>query len=237
MPCTNECGKTTQRQNLETHIANQCPLTIINCDFKHVGCEVKLPRKDMPAHITENVTQHVSLHTESYKEVISQLKEENKQLEQQVAKLTQDLKLQQICTPICPAEFTMINFEQHKLDDDEWISPPFYTHPKGYKMDINVRANNFGSTPDNTVIGVRLMKGECDDQLKWPFHGTVTIKLLSQEDKDFYAVDIHIIENKRVLKKEDQPEWPSVNLILYTLQSKYTKNDCLKLCAFQYKRF
>ena len=132
--CSNKCGKTIKRQHLKTHISNDCPLKIVDCDFSHVGCEVKLPHKDMVAHVTENVIKHVSLHAQNYKQVVSQLdqlKEENKQLKQQVAKLThaknyrdkeneqlkqqvdkltQDLKLQQICTPICPVEFTMTYF-------------------------------------------------------------------------------------------------------------------------------
>ena len=73
--CTNTYGKTITRQNLNDHVSNDCPLTVkcINCDFSHVGCEAKLPRKDMLAHLTKNVIQHVSLHAASHK----QLKNEN----------------------------------------------------------------------------------------------------------------------------------------------------------------
>ena len=133
--CTNGCGKSIKIQHLKDHISNDCPLTVINCEFSHVGCKVKLLRKDIPAHFAENVIKHVSLQAKSYKEEISQLKEENKQLKQHIDKLTQDLKLQQICTPICPAEFTMTNFEQYRIEKEAWFSPPFHTHTKGYKMD------------------------------------------------------------------------------------------------------
>ena len=44
----------------------------------------------------------------------------------------------------------------------------------------HVRVNSLNrtcrETPD-AFIGVRLMKGEFDDHLKWPFNGTVTIKI------------------------------------------------------------
>ena len=38
-----------------------CPLTAISCDFVNVGCLVKLPRKDMPEHLRENLLTHTSL--------------------------------------------------------------------------------------------------------------------------------------------------------------------------------
>ena len=59
--CPNECGSFPQRQNLDSHVADECPLTTINCDFVHVGCGVKLPRKDMPEHLRENLLTHTSL--------------------------------------------------------------------------------------------------------------------------------------------------------------------------------
>ncbi len=61
VPCPNECGSTLQRQNLDSHVADECPLTTINCDFHHVGCAVKLPRQDMPEHQRENLLTHISL--------------------------------------------------------------------------------------------------------------------------------------------------------------------------------
>ena len=30
---------------------------------------------------------------------------------------------------VFPTELTMTNLEQHKIDNDHWYSPPFYTHP------------------------------------------------------------------------------------------------------------
>ncbi len=61
VPCPNQCGSTIQRQNIDSHVADECPLTTINCDFHHVGCAVKLPRQDMPEHQRENLLTHISL--------------------------------------------------------------------------------------------------------------------------------------------------------------------------------
>ena len=59
--CPNQCGSFPQRQSIESHIDNECPLTTISCDFHHAGCIVKLPRKDMPEHLRENLVTHISL--------------------------------------------------------------------------------------------------------------------------------------------------------------------------------
>ena len=72
LPCPNQCGSFPQRQNIENHIDNECPLTTINCDFHHVGCAVKLPRKDMPEHLRENLLTHTSLLSKSYVKILKE---------------------------------------------------------------------------------------------------------------------------------------------------------------------
>ena len=59
--CPNECGSFPQSQKLDGHVADECPLMTISCDFVHVGCVVKQPRKDMPEHVRENLLTHTSL--------------------------------------------------------------------------------------------------------------------------------------------------------------------------------
>ncbi|XP_064385150.1 TNF receptor-associated factor 6-like [Halichondria panicea] len=61
VPCPNQCGSPIQHQNIDSHIADECSLTTINCDFHHIGCAVKLARQDMPEHLRENLLTHISL--------------------------------------------------------------------------------------------------------------------------------------------------------------------------------
>ena len=58
-----------------------------------------------------------------------------------------------------PTERTMISFEQHKVNGDSWYSPPFYTHPRGYKMCLCVSANGSGAGK-----GTRLSVGLPDER-------------------------------------------------------------------------
>ena len=52
---------------IESKVSSDESLTVINCDFKHVGCEVRLPQKDMPAHLEQAVVHHLSKQAEAVK--------------------------------------------------------------------------------------------------------------------------------------------------------------------------
>ena len=59
--CPNDCDEYKfERQKLESHLREQCPLVLVNCPFSYAGCETQLPRKDMPEHVKQNVT-HLTL--------------------------------------------------------------------------------------------------------------------------------------------------------------------------------
>ena len=257
--CPKKCSsETLERQNLESHISNDCPLTIVDCDFKHVGCKVRLPRKDLSTHLIESLVVHVSLQTKR----LVDLEKENKQLKQKVDDLTEDVKtrdcsnslLQQqleklkkdlgayeIGTPLCPVEITMTDFEQHKKDKDDYYSPPFYTHPKGYKMCLWVFAGGHGDGA-NTHISPYLvfMKGEYDEHLKWPFRGEFTIKILSQNGDERQDMERSLTFTtgtpdkycSRVTDgKRAKYGWGHSKFISHTrLKPRYLQNDCLKFC-------
>ncbi len=64
------CEWTGELRQLDEHLNTDpqpekqldgCPLTAINCDFHHVGCAVKLPRQDMPQHVSTSIHRHMSL--------------------------------------------------------------------------------------------------------------------------------------------------------------------------------
>ena len=60
--CPNECGHDNlQHHNFEEHLSNHCPLSLVECEFSHAGCDIKLYRKDLPTHLTDNIITHMSL--------------------------------------------------------------------------------------------------------------------------------------------------------------------------------
>ena len=194
LPCPNKCDEipegfqyAIERRDLERHVKEECLLTVVVCDFHYAGCEVRLPRKDMASHLAESLVTHMSLMaahgrktaTEAQRALeerdmqIAQLQREQTELARENKSLKDQLELHShLCTP--PVTFTMTDFAQHKRNKDTWYSPPFYTHPHGYKMCVKV------SHKDRLFIGVSLMRGEFDDQLLWPFQQLVYIRILNQ---------------------------------------------------------
>ena len=107
VPCPNECGANPEHQNLEHHVNKDCPLTVVNCDFHYAGCEVQLPRKDMPAHLAENIVSHMA-QLATYKQMKVQEKD------QQIMQLTEDLRKEVEVNRQLPKGMTK-KFEEQKL--------------------------------------------------------------------------------------------------------------------------
>ena len=59
--CTQKCGLTLPRGNVEVHLSSDCPLVVVDCEFKSLGCSVQLARKDMPSHVSDNLVDHLVL--------------------------------------------------------------------------------------------------------------------------------------------------------------------------------
>ena len=137
--------------------------------------------------------------------------------------------------------FTMTDFEEYKKDNEEWLSPPFYTHPHGYKMCLRIDVNGDSSGKGTHVsLHVYLMRGEFDDQLKWPFQGSITIKLLNQEEDKEHIVKTIYYDGTASAESSNRVvgrEWATSARGLSTfiehtdLEPKYLKNDCIKLCV------
>ena len=95
------------------------------------------------------------------------------------------------------AEFTMSEFSKHKVPGDLWYSPPFYTHPQGYKFSVIVRANGYGSGKGTHVsVGVIMMKGEYDGSLTFSFRGVFTVEIINWlQDQHHIQDTIHITDD------------------------------------------
>jgi TNF receptor-associated factor 4 len=104
-------------------------------------------------------------------------------------------------------------------------------------MCLRVYANG-SSTGRGTHLSVFVcvMKGEFDDQLKWPFRGKISIRLVNREkDKDHIVKILWFTEDvlqscQRVMTVEPSAGQGNGRFFPHTeLQPKYLKNDCIKL--------
>lgn len=239
VPCSNECGVYPERKNLKHHIDEECPRTIIHCDFDYAGCKVKLPRENMPQHVAENLASHISMLAITCKKqliVNNELCDKNKALCDENKALRADLdqsnlridylenELQQTAQTIMSVEsmllrsklpivLVMDSLTQHTTSRDQWFSPPFYSHDRGYKMCLGAIANNSEAQQILVLFfQVYVLCGEFDDELKWPLKATVTVKVLDQsEETKSFEYTVNVRNACRVFTEEGHAYSPSGN--------------------------
>ena len=172
----------------------------------------------------------------------------NEELEREVAELRRQhdqdkvLLLHQYIH-VFPIELVITNFAEKKSSNRVWHSLPFYTHPQGYKLCLEVYANGEGDGEGTHVsVYANVMRGAFDDNLKWPFQGRVVLQLCNQlEDKKHCAHTISFSETtdpkaiSRVTGRERaESGWGTSTLLAHNdlnfnpaNNCQYLKNDCL----------
>ena len=169
LPCPNtECTETMPREDRKRHL-EKCGYAEVPCKYQRLGCEVSMLRKDMSAHEENEDNLHLHMALDNGITI-----EDVQGLIAAASKNTQ--------TPY------VYVYKIMRFHNPHWFgSPLFYTGPHGYCMKIEVDCY------DTTYLWIRvyLVEGKYDDDLKWPFIGKVTWKLLNQlEDNN------HIIEQE-----------------------------------------
>jgi len=93
--CKNNCSeKLFIKKELKSHLAKDCPLEAVTCEYQFAGCNLTLTRKDMKDHEDSQTKHHLSLVTTKCTQL--QKKEtsmsvEIQQLQTEMAKLTERL--------------------------------------------------------------------------------------------------------------------------------------------------
>ena len=209
--CPNKCREYPfERQELATHLKDECPLTLVNCPFYYAGCDVQIPRKDMSEHMKDlakhltllaSVTHTIMRENQDLRETMKKMNQDHqdkmKEMEERL-QTTQQEKLQAIQESVKATEDkTEILTEKIKLamtgcsgfpkvyrverTENKVYLPGFYTHQHGYKMCIRVYPDGVGVGKGTHIsIYTHLMKGSYDDHLKWPFRGIITIQIVNQ---------------------------------------------------------
>lgn len=198
LACPNKCGEgKIKRCHVLSHLNTCCPLEVIGCEFHNFGCTARLQRAKMADHKRRSVETHLSMAgatvaalQEQMGAVVAlqqELKQLTSRLSSTVARLeghanhsrTRSFTLDPswaranrrpsgppVLTP--PMTFIMTGFSQYRARDDQWHSPPFYSHAGGYKFCLMVDANGHESQ-QHVSVHIFLMRGDHDDSLTWPF--------------------------------------------------------------------
>ena len=102
------------------------------------------------------------------------IKQELGDLKQELHQQIEDLQMHTIPLPVPPFYFSLTNFQHYQSNDLYFCSEPFYSHPGGYKMKIVINPNGFGDARgDYMGLYIAIFRGEFDDQLRWPFDGSI----------------------------------------------------------------
>ena len=135
---------------------------------------------------------------------------------------------------VVPFYFTLENYAHLKKNALRWFSPPFYSHALGYKMcfEVDVAGSSVGEGTHVSVLA-HLMRGEFDEQLKWPFHGLVKIKLLNEVgDRNHfegiieYDDDTPLVNSGQVTDREKGMGW-GIPLFIENSKLSYNRSlDC-----------
>ena len=185
--CPNKCGAFPERQKLDDHVGKECLLTVVECNFHYAGCEVRLPRRNMPEHLKDGLVAHFSLLAESHKRQQDEiqayqkeikalnkthqkeikalewrLEEEMKTMREEIDKLKKQPEQFRLSFPI---DFRVENPNRCS----SWSSIPFYSHSQGYKLYITFFKH--------ALVGIdtrcHFMQGDFDGFLKWPLKAGV----------------------------------------------------------------
>ena len=252
LPCPAGCGlrRKRKRKNMESHLSTQCPEEYILCKYRMFGCDTAVRRKEKESHFSDT-SFHLEKSMESQIALFQSLGtlfQSSTYIRPDVASLPLSFRPWLQNTPTCyprpPWVVKLEGFEKKKRDDEWWFSTSVYSHFGGYKMCLRVYPNGDSNAKGTHVsIYIYLMKGDNDDNLKFPFKGRIVISLLNQlEDKNHFTREPWSPENNitedtsgRVTTGErNSGGWGYPKLIPnkdlnYNSDKKcqYLKNDCL----------
>ena len=171
VPCPNKgkgCPLSMERGKTKQHVRSVCDYTQVACAYESLGCGVRMLRKDIKKHQENDNNMHLHLSLQT----VCVLKEQHKTLSEGEALV-----------------FKLSGYASKKENNEEFKSLPFYVTPGGYKMCIRVYANGYGVGAGTHVsVYTELLEGSYDDQLHWPFLGTVRYEVLNQlADEKHYS--------------------------------------------------
>jgi len=172
LECSNRCGlKGIPREEMPLHLM-ECPMSILPCTYKDIGCGFKGKKDSLDEHLRAMVNVHLTLAMQKIREN----------------------EARSYCSNGCfiwkVTNFKQL-FEAARSSEDEvaLLSQPFYTSQYGYKLRLKIyldgRDRGKGTHLSLYLI---IMKGEYDGLLDWPFDQKITFYLLDQSEERKHKV-------------------------------------------------
>jgi TNF receptor-associated factor 4 len=175
VPCPQRCeAGPFPRSEIDNHLRDECKALAVPCSFKEAGCRYKGPRHLLDSHLEANTASHLSLMVQ----LAGRQGQQINQLKSAVAKLSTNYTgtlLWKI------TDWSSKMKEAQSKDGLELVSPPFYTSQYGYKLQASIFINGNGPGEGTHVsVYIKVLPGDYDALLKWPFAHSVTFTLFEQ---------------------------------------------------------
>ena len=204
--CVYKCGDRFERRMIQDHELDACPRRPMEVQMSRLArkfeASLRANEKKLNEFIAENKAEVEAIHAENQSvkaenerltKRITELEKEQegtkqkaRQIEEKHDNLERELDTRIVPAPVPPFYFSFANYDHYRKVDYKWRSPSFYSHPGGYKLSCYVHTNGSGDAKGTHFsLYVVIMRGEYDDQLKWPFNGVVTIDIFNWGTKEW----------------------------------------------------
>ena len=194
--CLNECGVSPlERDQLEDHF-RECPLQLVECEFREMGCEEMVKRKDLVRHMEEGTQKHQTLMASKYLKTqasVTKLERENEDLKKKLLETQSELREQKTVTTQTDNQVMSnlgtvqqylqtstshiyVNFTKQKKSGQWENDAVFSLFPSKCVM----KANLYLGYSSRLDIELTHVPSPVDDSIQWPKKFTMTVRLVNQ---------------------------------------------------------
>lgn len=187
------CSQCLSSNDMSEHLANsmQYHLSLLSKHCLHLSKSFSSQfRMKMESEMQSNESILTNLRSKlkESEEEISLLRSKLASIEDEVDDLKQENSQLRSTVFVPPIQFIMMEFRKYKQDQQQWLSPAFYTHFGGYRMCLSVDASGSEEGHGTHVsVYANLMKGEYDNHLNWPFKGCISVEICNQREPKWNA--------------------------------------------------
>ena len=185
LTCPAGCGGNMARKNMATHLQQTCPMEFVECEYQILGCSELVRRMAIDGHLADD-KYHLKMAMKAQATMFSCLQTAFKtsfKNNPDVSLLPLPFRPWLQNTPTCcplPPWVCKIGEFQERMDTGKLYYTTVYSHFGGYKWSLLMGASGFKDLDDHVVVYVSMVEGDNDNNLKWPFKGTIKVSLLNQ---------------------------------------------------------
>ncbi|XP_064385541.1 TNF receptor-associated factor 4-like [Halichondria panicea] len=193
--CPNECRVAPlERGKLEGHL-RECPLAMVECELKVLGCEEVVQRKDADKHMEQAAQKHLRLSTSYFiknqkrqDKQITRLQREVNEAREQHRRLSSQIDLIKRYSPMYVTELN-VNYRQDS--GERWYNKTnFEFLSTGCKIMLCLYLGETGIDIELTHV-----ESKADDQLEWPRTFSMTVTLIDQGENQ----DHHVFQGENLI--------------------------------------